>query len=40
MRMAVLAVLYVLTYDYAYSRQQNHLHVWEFWIVHSIYILG
>ena len=22
-----------------YSRQQNHLHVWEFWIVHSMYIL-
>ena len=21
-----------------YSRQQNHLHVWEFWIVHSICI--
>ena len=22
-----------------YSRQQNYSHVWEFWIVHGMYIL-
>ena len=28
-----------VTAEWEYSRQQNHLDVWEFWIVHWIYIL-
>ena len=36
---AILLCIKSKHFWYAYSRQQNHLDVWEFWIVDWIYIL-